>query len=316
MTDIRSDEYWSTLFDITQDDLKRIAERMERDGAPQDLKAIALRLIRGRLEHGHDISPAALVKLTGNPSVRLWDPVGQWQINDVVLVARHAGKDRNGQPTFSAHLGEIQKIKGDVVTINVDGIGPVKYGIITSDNPSVVSIRETVREAVERKLQSKDIEQQGEGILLKHGERILNRLSETIQSDSRFAGLEGKWYVSKKLPELNGEILTAAYRKALENPGVGIEELLPGNDDAVLLYRMALHGHLQNAPQKFENIGTLARPQWRARLPEPDQAKVTLYAYDPQTFEILCRPGQKLSQKKAQRLQEFGLYAHVVTFAE
>lgn len=48
--------------------------------------------------------------------------------------------------------------------------------------------------------------------------------------------------------------------------------------------------------------------------PEPDEA--THYAYDPQTFEILCRPGQKLNPRKAQRLQELGLYAHVVRSAE
>lgn len=68
--------------------------------------------------------------------------------------------------------------------------------------------------------------------------------------------------------------------------------------------------------KRFENIGTPARPQWRARLPDVERAEVTHYAYDPQTYEILCRPGQRLSQKKAQRLQELKLYAHVVTFAE
>lgn len=68
--------------------------------------------------------------------------------------------------------------------------------------------------------------------------------------------------------------------------------------------------------KRFENIGTPARPQWRARLPDVERAEVTHYAYDPQTYEILCRPGQRLSQKKAQRLQELNLYAHVVTFAE
>ncbi len=171
-------------------------------------------------------------------------------------------------------------------------------------------------ELVESKLQSQDIDQQSEGILLRHGERILSRLSETLQVDSRFAGLENKWYAVEKLPRLDDEILQTVHRKALEKPGASIEELLPGGDDSALLHRMALHHHLQHAPQKFENIGTLARPQWRARLPEPEQAKVTHYAYDPQTYEILCRPGQKLSQKKTRRLRELNLYAHVVTFAE
>ena len=60
------------------------------------------------------------------------------------------------------------------------------------------------------------------------------------------------------------------------------------------------------------------RPQGqeKARLAEVAQAEVTHYAYDPQTYEILCRPGQRLSEKKARRLQELKLYAHVVMVAE
>jgi hypothetical protein len=52
-----------TQFAVTQDDLKRIIERMEREQSPQSLKNIALHIIRGRLEHGHDLSPAALKNL-------------------------------------------------------------------------------------------------------------------------------------------------------------------------------------------------------------------------------------------------------------
>ena len=69
-------------------------------------------------------------------------------------------------------------------------------------------------------------------------------------------------------------------------------------------------------PEHFENADTPARPQSKSGLPDIEQAEVAHYAYDPQTYEILCRPGQKLSQKKAQRLQELGFYEHVVTFAE
>jgi hypothetical protein len=60
--------------------------------------------------------------------------------------------------------------------------------------------------------------------------------------------------------------------------------------------------------KRFEDIGPSAGPQ--------EQAEAAHYAYDPQTFEILCRPGQRLSQKKVQRLQELNLYAQVVRSAE
>jgi len=66
----------------------------------------------------------------------------------------------------------------------------------------------------------------------------------------------------------------------------------------------------------FENTDTPARPPGEAGLPDVEQAEVTHYAYDPQTYEVLCRPGQRLGQKKARRLQELNLYAQVVTFAK
>jgi hypothetical protein len=40
------------------------------------------------------------------------------------------------------------------------------------------------------------------------------------------------------------------------------------------------------------------------------------YAYDPNTYEIICKPGSKLNQQTSQRLQELGLLAHVVDFVD
>lgn len=73
-----------------------------------------------------------------------------------------------------------------------------------------------------------------------------------------------------------------------------------------------------HAQKRFEDTGSPARPQGprEPRLPDVEQAEVTHYAYDPQTYEILCRPGQRLTQKKARHLQELELFPHVVTFAD
>ena len=75
------------------------------------------------------------------------------------------------------------------------------------------------------------------------------------------------------------------------------------------------HIHDEN-DQSTQFDGTPALPQGNTRLPDVEQAEVTHYAYDPETYQILCRPGQRLSEKKAQRLQELNLYAYVVKFAE
>ena len=233
MSDIHDEKYWSSQFDITQDDLNQVAERLEHDGAPQELKEIALRIIRGRMEHDDNLNLAALSELSG----------------------------RSG---------------------NVD--------------------------------------QQAEGILLKYGERILSRLAETLQFDPRLTSLEGKWFIMDKLPHFERDALQKVHRLLLQNPSSPLDEILSvvkveRSTDNTLL-KMALHAALRRSPERFENIGTPARPQWKARLPEVEQAEVTHYAYDPQTYEVLCRPGQRLSEKKAKRLQELNLYAHVVTFVE
>jgi hypothetical protein len=320
MKGIFPDEYWSSQFDITQDDLKRIAERMERDGTSQELKATALRIIRGRMEHGHDLSPAALSELTGKASVRLWDPAGEWQVGDVVLVAHQTGNDSEGNPIHSAFIGEIRDIHENTASILIEKLGGIKYQLAGSGSENAKKWHETVCEAVEKKLQSTNLDEQAEGVLLKHGERILSRLASALEADVRFIGLEGKWYVKSKLPRINDDSRRAVHRNLLEKPSASIDELLStittGQAQDETLLRMAVNAALEEAPARFKNIGTASRPQWQARLPSPENALVTHYAYDLQTYQILCRRGQRLTSKQVQRLQELDLYTYVVTFAE
>jgi hypothetical protein len=68
--------------------------------------------------------------------------------------------------------------------------------------------------------------------------------------------------------------------------------------------------------EPLEDTDAPAQTGAKPGFPEADQARATHYVYDPETFEILCRPGQRLNQRKAQRLQELGLFEHFVTFAE
>ena len=82
------------------------------------------------------------------------------------------------------------------------------------------------------------------------------------------------------------------------------------------ILKMAIQIALQKLPERFENIGSLSHPLWKTRLTEPDQAQVIYYAYDPQSYEILCVPDRPLNQSNAQRLQELNIYSQVVTFAE
>jgi hypothetical protein len=317
MTDLFDDEYWSNQFDITQDDLKRAAERLEREETPRDLKTISLRLITGRLEYGHDLSPAVLSQLTGTTSVHLWDPTKEWQLGEMVIVAHQPST----QTEYSSFVGiVVQANENNVVQIRIDELKKtIKFAKAIAGSNEAQVWCETVRKTVERKLQSTRVGDQAEGILLKHGNRILSRLSEALQSDPQFTGFEGKWYLTRKLPVLEAKALQKMHQHLRGGAAGTLDEIASSvesssSDDEALL-RLAVYAALQNQPERFENTGTPARPQWKARMPEPAQAEVLYYAYDPKTYEILCQPGQRLTQKQALRLQELGLYEHVVTFA-
>ena len=76
---------------------------------------------------------------------------------------------------------------------------------------------------------------------------------------------------------------------------------------------MLLRG-LEGNPDLFQSSVEGTNKTWKAILPEPDQMVVKHYAYDPNTYEIICKPGSKLKHQSRQRLQELDLIAHVIDF--
>lgn len=311
-------------FDVTQEDLNRVAGQLERLAAPQDLKAIALHLLQERLEQGHPVSPAAPVDATCEDLIRLWDPAAEWQVGDILLLAH----DRFGNSKYELFLGEITQAGFGSLEVKIDELQIIKIipwthpgaENVPADSPDSFALHRLLSEMIEKKLRAQDSKERAEGILLWHGERILNRLAASLRKDPRFIGLEGKWVLYQKLPQIEKESLQEIHRYLLQNPGASLDDLVPVVPNrpttGVFLLKMIIQSALLASPDRFQNIGTAARPRWNALLPAHDQACVTNIAFDPQTFEILCCPGQRLSQKKVKRLQELDLYAHVVTFPE
>lgn len=317
------DEYWANQFDITQDDLKRIIERLERHGVPQDLKSIALRLIRGRLEHGHDFSSTVLQEWTGKTNVRLWDPEGEWQLGDIAIIPLRPNDSENYEP----FLGEVIYIDLTTVKFKVEGFSYQPSFVRCSPTDpekgkhSPEQWRNFIRDLVQEKYNSVDLNQISEGVFLRHGARILNRLTSIMQADPRFVEFKGKWFIKKSLPAITESSIQEIYRALLQRPESSLEEIaeivLPKNYEAdKTLWHMAIHLSLQRFPEKFENRGTSSYPNWCVKHPQPSQAKAIYYVYDPETFEILCCPEQELSIQKAHRLQDLGLYNKVVEFAK
>lgn len=324
MTDIYSDEYWLNEFTITQNDLIRIADKMLRDQKPQDLKTIAIRIIKGRLEHGHDISPAALQNLTGKASVRLWDPEENWQIGELVLVARLNAYNSLYEP----FLGKIISISSEYVELYIEEMQEsVTYGRllpgtkVTKKHGAKADIwRNTVKEAVTKKLQSKDLASQAEGIFLQYGEKILNSIISSLESDKNFIGLGDSWYLTSELFQCNPSKLKNLYNNFLKQDVFSLEEAvmyyLEGERSNYIIWQMSIRAGLDMMPERFESIGNSLHPQWRVLPPTPEKAKVKYHAYDPNTYEVLCLPGQLLEVEKANRLMDLNLYKSMVTFMD
>ncbi|MGE5376138.1 MAG: hypothetical protein ACM3XO_13860 [Bacteroidota bacterium] len=321
---VHSEDYSPDRFEITGQDLDHLAAILVRSGVPQDLKTMALAAIKRRMENGPDPCPAVPACRRRKPAVRFWDPEVEWEVGEAVLLLH----DPFGNSKYELFVGEVIHLDEEVAEIKIEELqgsrtclrtlpgsqNAQKYGTVSQ------TWREMVAELAGNKLRSADPDELAEGLLLQNGEHILSCLLDALHSDPRFTGLDGKWCLVKRLPHVDPESVQAVHHFLLQNQSATLNEILPvvqaGRATEASLMKIAIHFTLQHSPDRFENAGTPGRPLWKARLPAHDQAQVTHFAFDPQTFEILCRPGQRLSQRLARRLQELNLYAYVVTFPE
>ncbi|MGQ9584125.1 MAG: hypothetical protein ACUVXG_01835 [Anaerolineae bacterium] len=323
MSDVFSDTYWTKEFEITEADLDRIAGHIEETGQAHDLTTLAQRVVRGRLRHGPETSAAAQATWSKDPSVRLWDPAAEWKVGDRVVAARRVGQRHEtcvgeiiGHTTVQREGRTIPAL-----VLQLDGQPqPRKYELAAPGSEDAEKWYRKVREVVEGQRASADTEQQAQAILLQHGERIVSQLLEALQGDARFLTLEGRWFLRDLLIPLSEAQRDALYRQLLERG-----EPASTNDLIALMKppvaegdvgRFSLYASLSAHPDRFANVGAPTRPQWKAVPPPPERAVGAYYAYDPETYAILLRPGQRLGAQLAQRLQDLGLYNGVVRPAD
>ena len=321
MTDMLSDQYWQQEFDITEADLDRIAERIRKEESAFDLTTLAKRVVQGRLRFGHELSQPVLSSWTGRSRVRLWDPAEQWAVGDRVIVARRVDDDAQGQKRFEAFVGDVVSFDSKYLKMHMDGIAnPIEYERAPHGSENAVKWYTKVREVVIQKEQSGETSEQTEAIILKHGERIVSRLLHSLEENGGFIGLENSWYLKELIQLLTKDQLDNLYKNLLVLPNPQpVDQLVsmvipspPVNKES----RFSVHLGCLNHPKRFSNTGTPSRPLWQAIAPSPEEAVVTYYAFDPQTYQILTQPGQRLSQRQAQRLQDLGLYSQIVSFAD
>jgi len=314
MTAPFSDRYWIEEFRVTQADLDRTAAHIRETGQAHDLTALARRLVRGRFRHGPETSTSAQLVWAEHPSVRLWDPAGEWSVGDNVIVRTWKyARQRN-----EAMVGEIMQVDSSSVLVHVeDSFQPErKFLRARQGSEKARKWRETVESAVAELRGSGDIEERVDAVILEHGERVISQLLDAMRADERFVRLAGRWF----LRELAGPP-TEEQMTALAWAMVSLEEPRPTADLVPLVQPPLVEGApglfglylaMRDHPDLFANADPGKRPRWVLAGPPPGTFTPCCAAYDPDTYGVLCLPGEPVPPEAVGRLWDLGLLKAVL----
>jgi hypothetical protein len=307
MSDVYSDIYWTDEFDITTADLERIARRMRETCSAYDLTELAKRVVRGRLRHGPEQSPAVLPPWADDPSVRLWDPAEEWKERDHVIVARLVRRD-----VYGAFVGEIVAVEPHQIRMKLDKVEcPAIYLRAAPGSEQARRWHAKVREVVAEKRRASELEEQTDLVLLEHGQRIVSRLLDALQADEHFVCLAGRWYLRElAVPPSEEQIAALAWAMLKLSDPQPTEALIPlvqpplPEGDASLF---GLYLAMRQRPNLFANADPGQRPRWVLAGPPPGSFTPRYTAYDPETYQVLCLPGEPVSPDVVKRLWELDL---------
>lgn len=312
MTDITSPTHWTQEFAITQADVDRIAARMEREGCAFDLTDLARRMVCGRLEHGPESSPSAQTDWLDQASIRTWNPAGDWAVGDYAIIWTWSYRNRR----YEVVLGEVSDTDADYVYFEVNDTRDSrrKYHRAVSGSEKAMKWQQTVCDAVAKLRQGSSLDERVELVVLQNGERILAELLKSLRTDERFVRLSGRWFLrGRAVPPTDTQLSLLAWSLFGEEEPQSTEALfrrvqppLPEDDAHLFGLYLALRQHRD----LFQNTST-QRPLWKlAGSPPPVTPRHA--AYDPDTYHILCVPGELVLLPAARRLWEIGLLAAIL----
>jgi len=313
MSDFLSARYWIEEFQITDADLDRIEAHIRQTGQAHDLTTLARRVVRGRLRYGPESSAPAQPAWAEDPSVRLWDPAGEWKEGDHVIVARRIPKTQ----VFEALVGEITAVEPQRVKVFLDGIGqPVTYQRAAPGSENARKWHAKVREVVAAKQRAPELEEQAEAVLLTHGERVVSQLLDALQADDRFVRLAGRWFLRDlAVPPTEEQLTALAWAMVpLEEPQL-TDALVPLVQPPLAEGDPGLFGlylAMRERTDLFRNVDPGKRPRWVLAGPPPGPCTPRRAAYDPQTYKVLCLPDQLIPPETVKRLWDLGLLRAVV----
>jgi hypothetical protein len=312
MTDSYNEQYWKEQFAVTEADMDRLETYIMETGQAQELIALARRIVRGRLLYGPEFSPA--VAETGSMpldySVRLWDPAAKWQIGDHVVVWTWSYVRRIDE----VKIGEVIDQNAEYVFIQVEDRRNQKrqFPRAESGSDKAKKWHQTIVNAVARLRQAHDIDKEADSVILKYGEAIVSQLLNALLDDERFVQLSARWFLRNlvlPLSEVQLASLAWAMLKIIEPPST--EDLLlllpaPVQEGDPSLFGLYLA--MQSRPGIFANADPGQRPRWLLVGPPPGPATAHYAAYDPESYCVLCEPGEKIEVNTAKRLWELNLF--------
>jgi hypothetical protein len=312
-------DYWTSRFDIKQADLTRIYESIKNSEYPVQISEISKKLIRGRIKYGDDLSPAALSTWTGDATTRIWNPSEEWNIGDrLVVITKSPESNYEEYEAYVGHVISTDPINDDV-TVQL-GIEKKKYVRASPGSENAIKWHDVVKEIVAQKIKSAEIDDQVTAVLAQFGDRIISRLVEILEQDERFITINNQWFLTELIAPLPRSQVLSIYKKLIE---LGKSQQLdaikslcdPPLSEDIIGDFMLLRG-LEEHPHLFQKNTIGNHITWNAILPDPDQIQIHRFAYDPDTYEIISAPGRKLNTQTSQRLQELGLFAHVIELGD
>jgi hypothetical protein len=277
MSDPFSDRYWTEEFQVTEADLERIVQHVRQTGQAHELTALARRVVRGRLRHGPESSAPVGLAWAQDPSVRLWDPSGEWEAGDHAIVA--VGFTREGRTEHEPFVAEVTQVQRDTVTVQIDALDDSRQFTTTGSPDTLAHYRRFVENLVEARRGTGDVETQTGYVLLEHGEWVISQLLEALRADERFVRLAGRWFLRDlAVPPSERQLAALAWAMVpLEEP-TATAELVPLIEPALAEGNPGLFGlylAMRERPELFENADPGKRPRWVLAAPPPGAPPTT-----------------------------------------
>jgi hypothetical protein len=318
VTDPFSDHYWREEFQVTGADLERIAAHIRKTGQARDLTALARRVVRGRLRHGPETSPAVVTAPGADSSVRLWDAEKEWNVGDQAIVP--AQVRRGDLWPRAPFIGEVVEILSDEnkVEIRVDALAKsIKYSTKpdAEKGESYERWRRIIEDLVAPLRGTRDLETQIDYVMFQY-EYVSSGLLSALKADKRFVRLAGRWF----LHEL-ALYPTEAQLTGLAWAMVPLEEPQPTADLVPLVQPPLVEGDpglfglylaMRDRHDLFANADPGKRPCWVLAGPPTGTFTPCCAAYDPDTYEILCLPSEPVPPEVVNRLWDLGLLRAVL----